>query len=185
LDILQRVQGDPGFVHRTGVTRSRDYRYLRIPLYVLTSFATRFACVSSMNTRRFEGMRGIWWPVTGTSMRPSLLEGDEVLLVPSGTRIRPGQVVVVRRDGGGLLLHRVVEHGPEGVVTRGDACQRCDAAAQPKAVLLRAVQRRRDGNVSPIPAPGWRATLRRLRSRLLRLLAPPDAAPGRYSRARP
>jgi len=130
-------------------------------------------------------MSGVWLPVSGRSMAPSLVEGDEVLLVPAAGCFEIGEVVGVRRGGGGLLLHRVVAHNPEGVVTRGDACQRSDAAAPPRAVLLKAVQRRRAGQVSPIPAPGWRVALRRLRSRLRRLLDLPAAAPGRFSRERP
>jgi hypothetical protein len=127
-------------------------------------------------------MRGIWWPVKGSSMRPSLIEGDQIFLVPSGGNTKAGEVVVVRH-GGGMFVHRVVERSPDGIVTRGDACEQSDTPAPPKAVILKAVRRRRDGTVSPIPALGWRARLRRLRSRLL--LAPPPAAPGRLSRERP
>lgn len=117
-------------------------------------------------------------------MAPSLVDGDEVLLVPA-PRVRAGEVVVARRAAGGLLLHRVVAVDESGIVTRGDACQRSDPRTPARAVLLRALLRRRSGLVAPIPPPGWRALLRRLRFRLNRLLDRPLVAPGRLSRGRP
>lgn len=117
-------------------------------------------------------------------MSPSLVDGDEVLLVPV-RGVRAGEVVVVRRAAGGLLLHRVVAVDESGIVTRGDACQRSDPPIPARAVLLRALQRRRSGRVAPIPTPGWGPALRRLRSRLNRLLDHPLVAPGRLSRGRP
>lgn len=117
-------------------------------------------------------------------MAPSLVDGDEVLLVPVPD-VRAGEVVVVRRPAGGLLLHRVVAVDESGIVTRGDACQRSDPPAPARAVLLRALRRRRNGRVAAIPRPGWRAALRRLRSHLNRLLDRLLVAPGRFSRGRP
>jgi hypothetical protein len=118
-------------------------------------------------------------------MAPSVADGDEVLVVPRPERLVLGEVVVVRREGGGFLLHRVIEVSERAVVTRGDACQRSDPPVGARDVLFRAVQARRRGRAGPIPRPGWRVALRRLRCGLTRLLAPLDVAPGRWWRARP
>jgi hypothetical protein len=128
-------------------------------------------------------MQGVWCPVASSSMVPSLLAGDEVLLVPA-LGVRAGDVVVVRRSAGGLLLHRVVAVTEGGVVTRGDACQRNDPAAPRRAVLMKALHRRRNGLAGPIPRRGWRVALRRWRSSLRRLLDRPLVVLGRSSRAR-
>ncbi len=117
-------------------------------------------------------------------MSPSLLDGDEVLVAPA-RGVRAGEVVVVKAGPGCLVLHRVVEVAESGIVTRGDACQGSDPPAPARAVLLKALLRRRQGRVAPIPSPGWRAALRRLRFRLRRLLGRPLAAPGRSWRERP
>ena len=117
-------------------------------------------------------------------MAPSLLDGDEVLVAPA-RGLQAGEVVVVKRVAGPLVLHRVVAVAEDAVVTRGDACHRSDPPAPARAILLKALLRRRNGRVAPIPGPGWRAALRRLRSRLHRLLDRPPAVPGRSSRERP
>jgi hypothetical protein len=97
-------------------------------------------------------MRPFWQPVRGGSMRPTLREGDEVLLAPA-VELSPGDVVVVRLPGrSGTVLHRVVSLADAGVVTRGDACAHLDPPAPRTAVLFRALARRRDGGEAPIPA---------------------------------
>ncbi len=99
-------------------------------------------------------MLPFWQPVRGGSMRPALREGDEVLLAPA-VELAPGEVVVLRLPGRpGTVLHRLVEVGEAGVVTRGDACARLDPPAPRSAVLFRALARRRGGREEPVPELG-------------------------------
>lgn len=62
-----------------------------------------------------------WVPVvvTSGSMGPTIAPGDVVLSDPSAA-VATGDVVTVRRPRG-LVTHRVVEVGAEGLRTRGDA----------------------------------------------------------------
>jgi hypothetical protein len=90
--------------------------------------------------------------------------------VPVLGQIAIGNIVVSRRPGGGLMIHRVVAMDGEQIVTRGDACLRDDPPVSRKQVLLRAALMRRHGNVSPIPPPVPFSSFRRFRSRLVRLL---------------
>jgi signal peptidase I len=115
-------------------------------------------------------MRPVWQKVRGNSMSPTLLEGDDVLFVPVLGQLAIGHVVVSRRPGGGLLIHRVVAMNGDEIVTRGDACPRDDPPVSRRQILLRAALVRRHGNVSPIPPPAPFPGLRRFRSRLVRLL---------------
>jgi hypothetical protein len=108
-------------------------------------------------------MAAFWQIVKGRSMEPALVEGDEVLLCPLAGAPSKGDVVVVR-GGSGLVLHRVVHATGVRIVTRGDACRRDDPAVAPGRVLLRALERRRDGRAGAIPPPP--GALRRLGSRL-------------------
>lgn len=59
--------------------------------------------------------------VTGHSMRPTLEEGDRLLVVRDG-RARPGDLVVVPdpRDPGRLVVKRVVVASAAGLTVRGD-----------------------------------------------------------------
>ncbi len=126
-------------------------------------------------------MHGFWQTVHGRSMRPTLADGDEVLLEHLSSPPAPGDVVVARRSRGGLVLHRVVASGRAGIETQGDACAEADPIFPPRAVLFRATLRRRGGRVTPIPP---RPAALRIRWRLRRRLAPLTAALGRWWRAR-
>lgn len=118
-------------------------------------------------------------------MEPTLTEGDDVLVVTHWGTPNPGDVVVVRGPGGGFVVHRVIAIDGTGILTRGDACLGSDPLVAPRAVLFRAILRRRGKRVEPIPRPGWKAAARRLRFRLTRRLGRLLAAPGRSSKARP
>jgi hypothetical protein len=58
--------------------------------------------------------------VSGTSMAPLFCRGDVILVRLGGVRPRLGDVVV-RRQSGVLMVHRVVKVDGEHVVTKGDA----------------------------------------------------------------
>jgi signal peptidase I len=58
--------------------------------------------------------------VAGASMAPLLCRGDVILVRLGGVRPRLGDVVV-RRQSGGLVVHRVVKVDGEHILTKGDA----------------------------------------------------------------
>ena len=62
-------------------------------------------------------------PVTGSSMLPFLVPGrDSVLLARPGRRLRRGDMVLYRREGGGYVLHRIVACQRDGAFAMaGDA----------------------------------------------------------------
>ena len=105
----------------------------------------------------------LWHRVRGGSMRPALRDGDLVLLSLARAPARRGEVVVTRGPHGNLIIHRVVESGPDAVITRGDACPANDLPVPPGRVLLHALAVRRRGRIVPIPARAP-AALRWLRS---------------------
>lgn len=99
----------------------------------------------------------------GTSMLPSLREGDLVTLA-SAAIIMPGDIVVFRREGQ-LVCHRVVAFlGDGSALTRGDNAGGPDAPVA-RADILGKVERSRRGRM---PADVFRKTalwaLRRLRA---------------------
>ena len=60
--------------------------------------------------------------VRGHSMEPALREGDWLLVLPPRRVVRSGEVVLVRdpRERSRLLLKRVRDITPDGVVVHGD-----------------------------------------------------------------
>ena len=60
--------------------------------------------------------------VRGHSMEPALRDGDWLLVLPPHRALRSGEVVLLRdpRERSRLLLKRVREITPEGVVVHGD-----------------------------------------------------------------
>ena len=73
--------------------------------------------------------------VTGGSMEPTLSPGD-VCVYRKTPEVRPGQVVVLERDGGTLVVHRAVTVGLRGEVrSRGDANEFNDPGVVPAALI--------------------------------------------------
>jgi signal peptidase I len=103
---------------------------------------------------------GTWVLVKGGSMEPTYFDGDWLLVEPlAGSRpIRPGEVVVARRDHH-LVTHRIVELRNGMVVTRGDACVRVDPPIPAGALLGRVIEARRGS--------GLRRFVRRLARRII------------------
>ena len=93
-------------------------------------------------------MRHRWGTVlvSGTSMEPTLRQGD-MLLISYGTRVRPADVVVVALPGGRpLSVKRAVQRDADGWWVEGDAPDASTDSRQlgpiaPEAVLGRAVLR--------------------------------------------
>lgn len=74
--------------------------------------------------------------VTGGSMVPALLhEKSQVELVQAG-KVAPGQIVLVRRQDGSLVLHRVIRRQGDMLTLNGDA-QSWTEQAQVSQVLAK------------------------------------------------
>ncbi len=95
--------------------------------------------------------------VSGRSMEPALLAGDEVeaerLASPRGAT--PGDLVVIGLPDQGLVVHRLIWRRSDGSVrTRGDGSRRVDPIVRSGDLLGRVVAVHRDGRVV---TPGWLA----------------------------
>jgi signal peptidase I len=89
--------------------------------------------------------RSTWLSITSGSMRPLLVEGDEVLVEPVLFRqLRAGDVILLREPAG-LLTHRFQGMAHGRLLTRGDRNLAADPPAQLGQLLGRVVARRRDG----------------------------------------
>jgi hypothetical protein len=99
--------------------------------------------------------------VHGASMRPALRDGDRVELEPLRGPPRRGEVVMARRDDGGVLLHRVVRAFGDGrIQTRGDANWRLDDPLCHRQVLGRVSRMHRGGaRWQSAPRRPWALTL--------------------------
>ncbi len=112
----------------------------------------------------------IWIAVEGRSMAPTLISGDEVLV----RRIEAwppqrGSVVLTLNRRGEFILHRVLRWTWHATITRGDAHRTADAETPRARVLGVAVRMRRDGVEKALTSRN-RATLTRVRNRVVRAL---------------
>ena len=99
--------------------------------------------------------------VFGTSMVPSIIPGDLVLVRSAGLQeIFPGEVVLYMRSGR-FFVHRVVERiliagedslGESHLITRGDRLRRTDAPVSSAELLGRVVSIERDSRKVEIAA---------------------------------
>jgi signal peptidase len=93
-------------------------------------------------------------------MKPLLREGDAVLVAHGNKDIRRGDVVVFRQEGG-LVAHRVLRIGVGDagsvLVTKGDGLSRFDTPVSAKQVVGRVVSIERNGRQMRLDTPGWRA----------------------------
>ena len=87
----------------------------------------------------------LWVRAEGGSMWPTILHGDEVLLVRADA-YRPGDVVLAECDHR-LLLHRVASRSGRRLVTIGDASLEPDGEVEPERLIARAVAARRGPSV--------------------------------------
>jgi len=74
------------------------------------------------------------FPLRGSSMRPTLPERCEVVIVPLPPHPRLGHLIVfAQRDA--LVAHRLVRRTPRGWIAQGDGRWGADPVLQPEQVL--------------------------------------------------
>jgi hypothetical protein len=97
-------------------------------------------------------------PVRGASMRPTLLDGDRIRLIPAtAEELRLGDIVLWM-DQTGPVIHRCVGwwRTRQGwrVLTKGDGVHRLDRPVHPDCVVGRAVALVRWGEVEQLDGAG-------------------------------
>ena len=101
-----------------------------------------------------------WVPVAGNSMLPWLRPGDQLLVDHTAGPLRRGDVVVLRQ-GGGLLAHRLLRAEPwtrpQRLWTQGDHNRQPDAPVETGMLLGRAVAIQHGGRTVRLDGPRWRA----------------------------
>jgi hypothetical protein len=83
--------------------------------------------------------KGLSFKAGGGSMAPFIKDGDTVEIRP-GCSFRVGDVAFLRNSEDRLILHRVIEVTPAGIITRGDSNEGNDGFTPLKDVLGRAVK---------------------------------------------
>ena len=96
----------------------------------------------------------MWITSTGTSMYPTLLDRDRVLVEPA-TCVGLGDIVLVN-DGGAPVLHRIVRMSGDRVTTRGDARMTYDRPLGRTDIIARAVRVRRGPEEWSLSPSAWR-----------------------------
>ncbi|MFZ6029790.1 MAG: S24/S26 family peptidase [Chloroflexota bacterium] len=106
--------------------------------------------------------------VQSGSMRPVLQPGDVVLVRPTAAEEAKTGDVLVLRDAGGFLTHRLIGKRAGVLYTKGDAARWVDPPGAPGSVFGRVVAVERNGQVcADFTQAGWK----RLSVRLARLSA--------------
>ena len=93
--------------------------------------------------------------VWGSSMYPTIRDGDVVTVVPCEAGVlRLGDTVFYRRPGG-HVAHRLVSRSRDGslLTTRGDAHPYCDASLPSAWLIGRVVTLEREGHVVRLDTP--------------------------------
>ena len=98
-------------------------------------------------------------PIAGHSMRPSIHDGDRVLVAHGWAGVRRGDVVVFRQAGK-LVAHRVVRitDGAAGptFLTKGDNTPRFDPPLSAGEIVGRVLAVERDGRHVVLDTAAWR-----------------------------
>ena len=94
----------------------------------------------------------------GNSMLPSIWPGDVLCIEGKSGEIVPGDIVLVARDGR-FFIHRLIEKGESGWITRGDSLRQNDPPVEEVQVLGKVATIHRkgravcpNGRVSPLAA---------------------------------
>lgn len=118
--------------------------------------AVRSALVADV-LRRNRRLR-VHGEIHGESMLPTLWPGDVVEIEScSFEDVRPGEIVLARRDDR-LVLHRLVAPcTPNGFLLRGDSVPGPDPLFPSEALLGRLVRRADEGRAASVSAPALRS----------------------------
>lgn len=136
--VVQRVGRHWRTAIGTGTDRSRRSNVPGVPARDVTVAGERMLRIA----RDVSVVGGrMWITTTGSSMHPTLLDGDRVLLEPRGT-VGVGDIALLD-SGGSPLLHRIVRIRGDRVYTRGDARMTPDAVLRRGDIIARAVRARR------------------------------------------
>ena len=75
---------------------------------------------------------------TGRSMSPFIRDGSSVIIRPCSSKVRVGDVLLLKQDDEKLLLHRVVKKTGAELITRGDACAGYDSPFRKNDIIGKA-----------------------------------------------
>lgn len=107
--------------------------------------------------------------VSGSTMRPSLEDGDLVTIEPLNSQsVRPGDIILYQSLSDTALIHRVVrlEQRSAGryIVTRGDASSTADVPVPIHHIMGRVTSVNRSGEIIDVSLKesGWRVGWRRI-----------------------
>lgn len=108
--------------------------------------------------------------VSGSSMLPFMRQGDVVELAPVAAMPQNGALVLLRRDEGTYVLHRVVRVSTDRFWLLGDAQTVCEGPFTQRHIVANIVAAWRGGTAIVLRPPTWRLWywLRPLRPALLR-----------------
>jgi len=85
------------------------------------------------------------FPVSGSSMSPFIRPADLVTVRADGGSPGIGDIILWHREGGRMVLHRVLVTEKTHIITRGDALGGLDEAISPDRILGKAVALYRNG----------------------------------------
>ncbi len=105
--------------------------------------------------------RDVTLPFAGISMKPTLQQGDKIVLSPLARPVQRYDVVLYR-SGDRYLLHRVLAVRRHCLIVRGDACRNKEKLSPhaPLAIVSHIVHV--DGNVEHCENASWRRRSRRV-----------------------
>jgi len=87
----------------------------------------------------------------GPSMEPTIRAGQRLYVRPAVRDIRPGDVVAYAEKGGtGIVVHRLVSIGSQGLTTRGDNNLHFDSPVPAEHVLGRVEFLESNGRIKPV-----------------------------------
>lgn len=98
----------------------------------------------------------VWLRLDRTSMLPLLVPGDEIEVAPYSTTILPkrGDIIAYQRDSS-IVVHRLLAHGADWLLTKGDNQAACDPPVPSHALIGRVISKRRGGEVTQLKPSPW------------------------------
>jgi hypothetical protein len=111
---------------------------------------------AALTAELLEGHDGLRFRARGRSMFPSIKDGDIIVIEKTdASRLRSGDVVMLRTADDSLLVHRVIRTGSP-LLTCGDGVVRPDPPCEPDLVIGRVRFVERSGRTRDLDSPGHR-----------------------------